>query len=128
MRGPRTFEFFVQFYFRRWVHLRTKNPISLKRHLLLHGNRLDVQIFRSCPPSRFFSYFSSSALKRHLLKRHFALSKWWDAWLTQTTFEAKCLNCVQTGIATASASHRKEKPRNPENRRKTGNKNRKKWR
>ena len=34
------------------------------------GPRLLGFIFRRCPPSRIFSDFSSTTLKRHLLKRH----------------------------------------------------------
>ena len=39
------------------------------------GPRLFGFIFRCCPPSRiFFAMYLSSALKRHLLKRHLTLS------------------------------------------------------
>ena len=52
--------------------------LSLKRHLFLHGSRKPKAFwiyFSTLPPIlNIFSNFSSSALKRHLLKRHLTLS------------------------------------------------------
>ena len=80
-------------YSRGGLRLRKRNPLSLKRHLFPHGDRekmltqgfLDL-FFDVAPISDiyiyiffffFFFQFSSSALKRHLLKRHLTPSDFW---------------------------------------------------
>ena len=59
-----------------------RNPLSLKRHLFLNGDRVKMLaqgfldlFFDTAPHLEYFSDFSSSALKRHLLKRHLTLSE-----------------------------------------------------
>ena len=76
---------FDQFYFHWGAHGATcekKIALSLKRHLFPHGNRVKMlaqgflNLFFDAPPISTFSLkFLSSALKRHLLKRHVALSE-----------------------------------------------------
>ena len=61
-----------------------KIVLSLKRHLGIfpHGGRMQIQahsflnlFFDAAPYREYFSNLSSSALKRHLLKRHLTLSE-----------------------------------------------------
>ena len=64
------------------MHLRRKNPLPLKRHLFPHGDGVKIQVqglldlgFDNSPHLEYFSNFSSSTLKRHLLKRRLTLSE-----------------------------------------------------
>ena len=80
--------FFFQFYFRWGVQLQTKNAFTKAasrpagRQSENAGPRPFGLIFRCCPHLEFFSSFSSSELKRHLLKRHLTLSENRDKNLT----------------------------------------------
>ena len=60
-----------------------KKSAFTKRHLFLHGERVKMLaqgfldlFFDAAPHLEYFSIFLSSALKRHLLKRHLTLSNW----------------------------------------------------
>ena len=62
------FSIFLRFYFRWWVRLRKGNPLSLRRHLFLHGNRVKIQtqgfldLFFDAVPhlEYFFPFFECS--------------------------------------------------------------------
>ena len=70
--------------------------LSLKRHLFPHGGRKRKAswiCFSTLPPIlNIFSNFSSSALKRHLLKRYLTLSEHMDQSCTSTLKTITSLN------------------------------------
>ena len=67
-----------RFYFNGGCTRGKQIALSLKRHLFPHGGRKPkafwIYISTLPPILNIFSNFSSSALKRHLLKRHLTLS------------------------------------------------------
>ena len=113
------FDFFVRFYFRWWVHLRKGNPLSLKQHLFLHGNRVKIQIqgildlfFDAAPHLEYFfqffelstkAAFAKAAFDTLRLKARFLQCGYWPRssqiliWILPWIFGWFCCSCFCQG-------------------------------